>query len=61
MAWVMAFTLKDAASVKAVGQVEILFTLIASHVVFRERITARELAGILLVASGVIGIVLLGG
>ena len=61
MAWVMAFTLKDAASVKAVGQVEILFTLVASHLIFRERITPRELAGILLVASSVIGIVLLGG
>ncbi len=61
LAWVMAFTLKDAASVKAVGQVEILFTLVASHLMFRERITARELAGILMVASGVVGIVLLGG
>jgi drug/metabolite transporter (DMT)-like permease len=60
MAWVMAFTLKDAASVKAVGQVEILFTLVASQLVFRERIMPRELAGILLVASGVVGIVLLG-
>ena len=59
MAWVAAFTLKDAASVKAVGQVEILFTLVASRLMFRERVSLLEVAGILLLASGVVAIVLL--
>jgi drug/metabolite transporter (DMT)-like permease len=59
MAWIAAFTLQDAASVKAVGQIEIVFTLIASRLVFRERLRAAELVGISLLASGVVGIVLL--
>jgi len=59
MAWVAAFTLKDAASVKAVGQVEILFTLVASRLMFRERVSLLEVAGILLLASGVVAIVML--
>ena len=59
MAWVAAFTLKDAASVKAVGQVEILFTPVASRLMFRERVSLLEVAGILLLASGVVAIVML--
>ena len=59
MAWIAAFTLQDAASVKAVGQIEIVFTLIASRLMFRERLRAAELVGITLLASGVVGIVLL--
>lgn len=59
MAWVAAFTLQDAASVKAVGQVEILFTLVASRLMFRERVLFMEVAGTLLLASGVVAIILL--
>ena len=44
-AWFTAMTLENAAYVRAVGQVELVFTFIASYCFFRERSTALELAG----------------
>ena len=58
-AWFTAMTLENAAYVRAVGQVELVFTFIASYFFFRERSTASEFAGILLVVAG-IAILLLG-
>ena len=43
--WFTAFTLQNAAYVKAVGQVELILSLIASVIVFRERISRREWIG----------------
>ena len=57
--WFTAMTLENAAHVKAVGQVELVFTFIASRLFFRERSTALELAGIGLIVAG-IAILLLG-
>ena len=57
--WFTAMTLENAAYVRAVGQVELVFTFIASYFFFRERSTAPELAGILLVVAGIV-ILLLG-
>ncbi|AMY70015.1 DMT family transporter [Frigidibacter mobilis] len=59
LAWFTAFSLQNAAYVRAVGQVEIVFTLLASALVFRERLTAREGAGITLVIGSVVALVLL--
>lgn len=42
-AWFLAFTLQKAAYVKALGQVELIFSFLAASFVFRERTTAREL------------------
>ncbi len=53
-AWFTAMTLENAAYVRAVGQVELVFTFIASYFFFRERSTASELAGILLVVAGIV-------
>jgi drug/metabolite transporter (DMT)-like permease len=58
LAWFAAFSLVGAAQVKAVGQVELLFSYLTSHLAFRERPTRRETAGIALVAGGIIVLVL---
>ena len=58
-AWFTAMTLENAAYVRAVGQIELVFTLAASYFFFRERSTALELAGIVLIVGGIV-ILLLG-
>ena len=58
-AWFTAMTLQNAAYVRAVGQVELVFTFIASYFFFRERSTALEFVGILLIVAGIV-ILLLG-
>lgn len=55
--WFTAFALMNAAYVRSLGQVELIFSVAASVLVFRERVTARELAGIALLAAAVAGIV----
>jgi len=56
--WFTAFTLQNAAYVRAVGQVELIFTFIASVFFFRERTSRAEVAGILLVAAGILLLIL---
>lgn len=58
LGWFTAFSLQNAAYVRAVGQVEVVFTILASWLVFRERLTGRELAGIALVVASLLMIVL---
>ena len=57
--WFTAMTLENAAYVRALGQVELVFTFIASYFFFRERSTALEILGILLIVAGIV-ILLLG-
>ncbi len=52
--WFTAFTLKNAAYVRALGQVELVFTFAISYFFFRERATAVEIAGIVLVVAGIL-------
>jgi len=56
--WFTAFTLQNAAYVRALGQVELIFTFIASVFFFRERTSRAEVAGILLVAAGILLLIL---
>lgn len=56
--WFTAFSLQNAAYVRALGQVEIVFTLLASVLFFRERLALREGLGIALVVVSVVLIVL---
>lgn len=56
--WFTAFSLVNAAYVRALGQIEIVFTLIVSVLVFRERLSLREGAGVALVVASLIVIVL---
>ncbi|SPH17177.1 hypothetical protein DEA8626_00693 [Defluviimonas aquaemixtae] len=58
LCWFAAFALQNAAYVRALGQVEIVFTMLASVLFFRERLLPREGAGILLVILSVVAIVL---
>ncbi|MCV2868798.1 DMT family transporter [Defluviimonas sp. WL0002] len=57
LGWFAAFSLQNAAYVRAVGQVEIVFTLLASAFVFRERLRLREALGIALVIASLLLIV----
>lgn len=59
LGWFAAMTLENAAYVRALGQVELVFTFIASYFFFRERSTAIEATGIVLVVAGIL-ILLLG-
>lgn len=56
--WFSAFTLQNAAYVNALGQVELIFGLAASALFFRERISRRELAGMGLLALGILVLIL---
>ncbi|SDN43044.1 EamA-like transporter family protein [Lutimaribacter pacificus] len=59
LCWFVAFTLQNAAYVHAVGQVELVFSLMVSVLVFGERPTGKEMAGIILVTGSVLGLILL--
>ena len=61
LAWFTAFTLQNAAHVRALGQVEVIFMIGASILFFKERVTAREIIGVLLVSVGILGLVLCAG
>ena len=56
--WFSAFTLENAALVRAVGQIELVFTFIASVVFFRERTKTVEIVGIALIVGGILILVL---
>ena len=43
---------------RAVGQVELIFTFLASIFFFRERTNRKEVLGILLVAAGIVLLIL---
>ncbi len=56
--WFMAFTLQNAAYVKALGQIELVFTFLASWLVFREKSSRREVMGIALVVASILVLIL---
>lgn len=58
LGWFTAFTLQNAAYVKALGQVELIFSFMASALFFKERTTPRELAGIGFVVLSILVLVL---
>ncbi|MFK7938826.1 MAG: EamA family transporter [Roseovarius sp.] len=60
LGWFTAFTLQNAAYVFAVGQIEVIFSLMASVLFFREKITTRELWGIGFLTASILVLVLLG-
>ena len=53
LGWFAAMTLKNAAVVRAVGQIELLFTVITSVWLLRERLHWREICGIIAVILGI--------
>lgn len=50
--WFLAFALAPAASVRTLGLVDVLFAQIVSHLHFKQRTTAREALGIVLLVGG---------
>ena len=54
ISWFYAFALMQAAIVRAVGQVELLFSYIASRYYFKEKINIEEIIGILIFVSGIL-------
>lgn len=52
--WFTAMTLQPVAYVKAVGQIEFIFTLMIAVLFFREKLTAREILGMLVIVAGVL-------
>jgi len=51
--WFTAFALQNAAYVKALGQVELVFTFLGSYFIFKERSNRRELMGIALIVVSI--------
>jgi drug/metabolite transporter (DMT)-like permease len=58
--WFTAFAIEPAAHVRTLGLVELVFSYAVSRKLFRERLTRRELAGMALLALGVVLISLKG-
>jgi drug/metabolite transporter (DMT)-like permease len=52
--WFTAMTIQNASYVKALGQIEVIFTLAISVLFFKERSSPTELAGMALVALGIV-------
>ena len=59
LAWFTAFSLQNAAYVKALGQFELLLSLMVSHCIFKEKISKRELGGLFFLTASIILLVLL--
>lgn len=57
--WFMAMTLQQAAVVKALAQIEMIFTFASSIFFFREHINRTEAAGCLLIVAGILILVLM--
>ncbi|WP_371157562.1 EamA/RhaT family transporter [Jannaschia sp. 2305UL9-9] len=58
LGWFTAYTLQTAAYVNAVGQVELILSMLISLTLLGERQTRREVMGIILVSVSVAGLVL---
>lgn len=58
LGWFTAFTLVNAAYVKAVGQVELVLALAVQAIIFRERITRREGWGALILTGAIVALIL---
>ncbi|MXZ80827.1 MAG: EamA family transporter [Gammaproteobacteria bacterium] len=58
--WFTAFTLQKAAFVRALGQIELVFTFIATVLYFREKVSSKEILGVILITAGILLLLLLG-
>ncbi len=58
LCWFIAFTLQNAAYVKALGQVELILSVLASTLFFRERISAREAIGMAVLVASILLMIL---
>ncbi|MBG6211338.1 drug/metabolite transporter (DMT)-like permease [Labrenzia sp. EL_126] len=58
--WFTAMTLQNVAYVRALAQIELVFTFLASWLVFKEVIARSEIFGCVLIVAAVVGIILVG-
>ena len=58
LCWFIAFALQNAAYVKALGQVELILSVLASTLFFRERISGREYLGMAVLVGSILMLVL---
>lgn len=58
--WFTAMTIQNVAYVRALGQIELVFTFIASTVFFHEKSTRGEVIGIVLIVAGILLLLLKG-
>jgi drug/metabolite transporter (DMT)-like permease len=56
--WFTAFTLQNVAYVNALGQVELIFSLMATVLFFRERVSLREWVGMAVLGASILTLVL---
>ncbi len=56
--WFTAFTMQNAAYVRALGQIELVFTFIASIFFFKEKTSAMEFVGIMLIVAAILILIL---
>lgn len=59
--WFAAFSLMNAAFVFAVGQIELIFSLLIGALWFKEKLTTRELLGMAILAVSIIAVAFLVG
>ena len=52
--WFLAFALATAASVRTLGLIDVLFAQFVSHILFKQKTTLREAAGIALLVTGAV-------
>ena len=55
--WFVAFGLTTAAEVRAVGQIELIFSILISLLFFKERLKKTELFGIILLGISILIII----
>jgi len=58
LSWFSAFSLANVAYVKTIGQIEILFSILITHKIFKERFSSLEIFGIILVVSSIVILIL---
>ncbi len=56
--WFTAMALQPVAYVRSLGQIELIFTFIASVFIFKEKINALEVIGCLLIVAGILTLLL---
>ncbi|NNE80087.1 MAG: DMT family transporter [Silicimonas sp.] len=60
LCWFTAFTMQNAAYVFAVGQVEVIFSLAAAALFFKERVSGKELLAIAIITVSILILVVAG-
>lgn len=58
MGWFTAMALQQVAYVRALGQIELIFTFISAVFIFKERINRMEVAGCILIVTGILFLLL---